>query len=131
MAGAIHRYLSEDHHRLDGLLARAVAAEPIDAPAYEAFRAGLLRHIAIEEKVLFVEARARRGGERLPVIARLHADHAALASLLVPPPTHTLLRTIREILDEHNPIEEGERGFYDTCEQLAGSDLEGARDDAI
>lgn len=124
VARAIHRYLSDDHARLDGLLARALAADPIDAPAYEAFRAGLLRHIAMEEKVLFAELRARGGSELSPMIERLHADHAALASLLVPTPTHAILRTIREILDDHNPIEETEHGLYDACDQLAGADLE-------
>lgn len=124
MVGAIHRYLSEDHARLDDLLARAVVVQRIDVPAYEAFRAGLLRHIAMEEKVLFAEAKARSGGALKPVIERLHADHAALASMLVPTPSRPVLQTIRQLLDEHNPIEEGEHGLYHACEQLAGRDLD-------
>jgi hypothetical protein len=123
MAGEIHQFLAADHARLDALLARAVAADAIDHVAYEQFRAGLLRHIAMEEKVLFAEARARRGGDPLPITKRLRADHATLASLLVPPPRHDLLRTLRSVLDEHNPLEEGDDGFYASCEQLAGSDL--------
>ena len=101
--------------RLDDLLARAITG---DAVACEQFRAGLLRHIAMEEKVLFAEARKRP--ELAAMIDQLHADHAALASLLVPSPTESLLRTIREILDEHNPIEEREGGLYEACEQLPG-----------
>lgn len=116
MAGPIHEYLAADHTRLDELLARADA----DRAAYEELRAGLLRHIAMEEKVLFADARARRGGAPLPIVARLHADHAALASLLVPSPTPDLLRSIREILADHNPLEEREHGLYEACEQLAG-----------
>jgi hypothetical protein len=122
--GPIHDVLSRDHVRLGGLLAQSVAsAATIDLAAYVEFRAGLLRHIAIEEKVLFVDARARRGGERLPVTRQLHADHAALASLLVPSPTHALLTTIRDILVEHDPLEEGPGGLYDLCEQLAASEI--------
>lgn len=66
----------------------------------------------------------RTGGALKRVIERLHADHAALASLLVPTPTRPLLRTIRQLLEEHNPIEEGEHGLYHACEQIAGSDLD-------
>jgi hypothetical protein len=119
MAARIHEFLADDHARLDALLARAI----VDHTAYEQFRAGLLRHIAMEEKVLFAEARARRGGEPLPVTRGLHSDHAALASLLVPPPNPALLRAIREILDEHNPLEEGDDGLYAACEMLVGDDI--------
>ncbi|MEP6864346.1 MAG: hemerythrin domain-containing protein [Deltaproteobacteria bacterium] len=119
MAGPIHEYLSADHTRLDQLLARAEA----ERASYEELRAGLLRHIAMEEKVLFSDARARRGGSPLPIVARLHADHAALASLLVPSPTPDLLRSVRDILAEHNPLEEREHGLYEDCEQLAGADV--------
>lgn len=124
MPGPIHSFLSQDHARLDALLIRATShPEVVDAASYADFRAGLLRHIAIEEKVLFAAARAHP--DRVPkrVIDQLHADHAALASLLVPPPTHDLLATVRGILGEHNSLEEGPGGIYDLCEQLAGDDV--------
>lgn len=123
MRGPIHQFLADDHARLGALLARALAPSVVDRAAYDAFRAGLLRHIAMEEKVLFVDARARRGGEPLPVTRQLHADHAALASLLVPSPTHALLATVRDLLAEHDPLEEGPGGLYEQCEQLAGAEL--------
>lgn len=126
VAGAIHRYLSDDHARLDDLLARAIGG---DAPAYEQFRAGLLRHIAMEEKVLF--AHSRKQTELAAMIAELHADHAALASLLVPPPTPAILRSIREILDEHNSIEERDSGLYAACDQLPDADAVVARMAAV
>lgn len=119
MAGAIHALLTADHDRLDALLGR-LGSEPLELAAYSELRAGLLRHIAMEEKVLFADARARRGGKPLPIVERLHADHAALASLLVPTPTLELLRSIRTILGEHNPLEEREHGLYEACEELAG-----------
>ncbi len=122
--GAIHQDLSRDHARLRALLVKAMADPArVDLAAYKAFRAGLLRHIAMEEKVLFADARTRRGGERLPITRQLHADHAAIASLLVPSPTHALLGTIRSILAEHDPLEEDRDGLYDLCEQLAGHEI--------
>lgn len=97
----------------------------VDMGAYLEFRAGLLRHIAMEEKVLFAETRARRGGEPLPVTRQLHADHAAIATLLVPTPTHALLATLCEVLEEHNPLEEDADGLYDVCDRLLGDDVAG------
>ncbi len=124
MAGVLHRLLADDHARLDVLLQRA-AADPsaVDADAYTAFRAGLLRHIAMEEKVLMPAARRLRGGERLPIAARLREDHAALASLLVPTPTPEILGLVREILTEHNELEECAGGLYEVCEALAADEL--------
>jgi hypothetical protein len=120
----IHQYLAQDHVRLRTLLAQATSdPSRIDLAAYNQFRAGLLRHIAMEEKVLFRDARDRRNGEPLPVTKQLHADHAAIASLLVPPPTHALLVTLRDILVEHDPLEEGPDGLYAECERLAGPDI--------
>jgi hypothetical protein len=122
----LHELLQHDHARLDVLLRRIMASpHAIDIDAYESFRAGLLRHIAMEEKVLLPEARRLRDGEPLQVGAQLRADHAALASLLVPTPTHELIGTIQRVLAEHNALEEGPGGLYDVCERLAGAEVDG------
>jgi hypothetical protein len=92
--------------------------------AYQLFRAGLLRHIAMEEKILLRDAMRRRGGDPLPVARRLRADHAALAALLCPTPTHEIIAIIRQVLAEHNPLEEDPDGLYETCEKLAGAEVE-------
>ena len=64
MPGPLSRLLAEDHARLDGLLQRAVAdAEEINHATYAAFRAGLLRHISLEEKVLLPAAQQWHGGK--------------------------------------------------------------------
>lgn len=119
---ALHEFLSADHDRLDALLAAALREDgTVDYPSYAGFRAGLLRHIAIEEKVLFPELRRLQGDSE--VIRQLHRDHAALSVLLVPPPTRAEIEAIREILVEHNPIEEREGGLYDVIEQLEGGAL--------
>jgi hypothetical protein len=96
--GPIHRFFSADHSRLDELLARAVMGEgPIDLAPFGQFRSGLLRHIAMEEKVLFTAARAARGGDPLPMAARLRVDHGTLVALLVPPPTRDRVAEIRSV----------------------------------
>ena len=121
--GPIERYLGDDHARLDALLAAATArADAFDVDAFERFRAGLLRHIGIEEKILLPEARARRGGEPLPLAARLRVEHAAIASLLVPTPDHALAVELRALLDVHNAREEGDGGLYALVDALAGDD---------
>jgi hypothetical protein len=121
--GPLYEFLQQDHARLDELLRRADAAPSIDLAAYEPFRAGLLRHIAMEEKVLLPEARRLRGGEPLPIAKQLRADHAVLAALLVPTPTHEIIATIRNVLSEHNPLEEDPGGLYDVCEELAAAEI--------
>lgn len=123
MTGAITKLLEADHARLDALLARS-AAPAIDMAAYEQFRAGLLRHIAIEEKVLFRDLRARGGAGVERLLDQLHADHGALAALMIPTPTHELIATIRALLVEHNPLEEGPDGLYAICDRYAGEDTE-------
>lgn len=125
MPGKIYRYLADDHERLDGLLDRAMAdPENIDREAYAAFRSGLLKHIGMEEKILLPAARRARGGEPLPVAARLRLDHGALTALLVPSPTVAVVAAIRAILTAHNPIEEDPGGMYEQCEKLAGDETD-------
>jgi hypothetical protein len=122
--GALYELLQQDHARLDELLRRADSGAAIDADSFAAFRGGLLRHIAIEEKVVLPEARRLRGGEPLAIARQLRADHAALAALLVPSPTRDIIATVRKVLSEHNPLEEGPGGVYDACEGLAGAELD-------
>lgn len=124
--GPIARHLAADHRRLDDLLAQSVAApgEVARAP-YDAFREGLLRHIALEEKILFRAAREAQGGEPLAAFRRLRVDHGAIAALLVPPPTRALVQELLSILVPHDALEEGEGGgggVYDLCDRLLGSD---------
>jgi len=124
MPGKIHHHLTSDHRRLDKLLARATSGETIDSDAYHQFRAGLLKHIGMEEKILLPAAQRLRGGQPLEVAARLRLDHGALAALLVPPPTAPVLAAIGAILSLHNPLEEDPGGMYEQCEQVAGAEID-------
>ena len=122
-ARPVTRFLVEDHRRLEALLQSAVAyAGSVDQRAYDQFRAGLLRHIGMEEKILLPAAQRLRGGEPLPIASKLRLDHGAIASLLMPPPTAAIIATIRAVLKVHNTIEEGPGGLYETCDDLAGSE---------
>jgi hypothetical protein len=121
MTGPVYRYLSEDHRRLDDALSRATQrAGVIDPEPYMEFRAGLLRHIGMEEKILLPAAQAAREGKPLAAAGKLRLDHGALAALLVLTPTLTIIAAIRQILVRHNPLEEGPGGAYTECEHLDG-----------
>lgn len=106
---------------------RRADADPrrLDSGAYAKFRSGLLRHISIEEKILMPAAQRMRGGEPLPIAARIRLDHGALVALMVPPPTPSLLSTIRSILTIHNNIEEEVEGLYEAAEEAIGVDTAG------
>jgi hypothetical protein len=121
--GPIEAHLSADHARLDALLSRS-DADPagIDREAFAELRAGLLRHIGIEQKILLPDAARRQGGVPLPVARRLRADHAAIAALMVPTPTHAIVAELRRRLALHNPLEEGPGGLYERCDELAGAE---------
>ena len=95
----------------------------VDFATYAGFRAGLLRHIGIEEKILFPASQRVNGGTPLPMVARLHLEHGALALLLVPTPTAGIVAEIRSILDGHNEREEGPGGIYDFCDRLLGAEM--------
>jgi hypothetical protein len=123
--GPIHSFLAEDHTRLDALLRRATAdPDVMDAASFEEFRSGILRHIAMEEKILLPAAREANGGEPLSAARRLRVEHGAIAMLLVPTPTREIVAEIRSVLSGHNEIEEGPGGLYEQCDQLLAGDAE-------
>lgn len=100
---------------------RALAdPEKFDDEAYAEFRAGLLRHISIEEKILLPAVQRFRGGTPLPIAAKIHLDHGALVALMVPPPTKTVVSTIQTILTAHNKLEEKVEGLYELSEEAIG-----------
>jgi hypothetical protein len=125
MTRVLYQYMSDDHDRLNGLMERAVAiAGVIDMEAYSEFRKGLLRHISMEEKIVLPAIATWQGGQKAAVAERLRLDHGAIVSLLVPPPTSSIILTMRSILAVHNELEEEKGGFYELFDRLAGSETE-------
>ncbi len=121
--GPIFRFFAADHRRLDALLARA-AADPacVDVEPFDRFRAGILKHIAMEEKRLIPAVTAARGGEPFPIAAKLRVDHGAIAALLVPAPRPDIVANLQSVLAPHNSREEAPDGLYRTCDRAFGEE---------
>jgi hypothetical protein len=117
-------HLAMDHRAMDVLLELATgrdASGAINVDAFERFRARLLRHIAIEEKLLFPAARrAGAGPALLERLQRLRVEHAAITTLLVPTPDAALVDELRRALRPHDAVEEAPGGVYQECEALIG-----------
>lgn len=126
MHGKLYEYFEQDHKRIEALLNRSTEKpDTFDMRAYGEFRAGLLRHIGLEEKILFPAAQKVRGAVPFPTLPKLRLDHGALTALMVPPPSRAIVAAIRAILSAHDALEESSGGPYDVCEQLAGKDVDG------
>jgi hypothetical protein len=125
MHGKLYHYFETDHKRLEALLDRATQKPgEFEMIAYGEFRSGLLRHIGLEEKILFPAAQNAKAPEPIPGLQKLRLDHGALTALMVPPPTAAIVAAIRAILVEHDALEESPGGPYDVCERLAGKDVD-------
>ena len=123
--GPVTRFLEDDHRRLEELLNAALSSGGrIEQGQYDEFRAGLLRHIGMEEKILLPAAQRANGGTPLSIAAALRLEHGAIAALLMPTPTPELIAVLRSILKKHNKVEEGLDGLYATCDKLAGAETE-------
>jgi hypothetical protein len=107
------------------MLERATAGPGrIDLALYADFRAGLLRHVGMEEKILLPAARRARGGEPLSLAARLRRDHGAIAALLVPTPRPDIITRLLAVLEAHDALEEGPDGVYAACDELVANDVD-------
>jgi hypothetical protein len=124
MTGPLSRFFVEDHRRLDALLKRAGQGAEVDTDAYKGFRAGILRHIGMEERILIPAAQRARGGQALPVARLLRLDHGAIASLLVPTPSARLIEKLATVLGPHNEAEERADGLYAVCDELLVNETE-------
>ena len=119
--GATQGEVDHLQREIEALLNDAASLrDPINRESYERFRAGILRHIWQEEKILRPLVRRQQGEVPFVHAARLRLDHGAIAALLVPGPTMGIVNALRTILAAHNDIEKDENGFYDTCDVLAG-----------
>ncbi|MCA9627032.1 MAG: hemerythrin domain-containing protein [Myxococcales bacterium] len=113
----ITNYLIRDHHRLHDELQASVRDGEFDPVPFARFRAGLLRHIGLEEKLLFPAVK-RIAGSLPDGALQLRIEHGALTSLLVPTPDPTLVMEIASLLEEHDALEESV--VYAECETVLG-----------
>lgn len=121
----IYDFFTEDHHRIEKLLSDATSdINNIDMGLYEKFRKRLLTHIKMEEKHLFVYAQKANGGNPFPHQAQLRLEHGALTTLMVPLPSKKIIHAIKNLLRQHDEMEEKEGGTYDICEQLTKDETE-------
>lgn len=115
----LHKFFEKDHHQIDMLLNKATGQPgEIEINYYLQFRTRLLRHIKMEEKTLFPAAKKANQAVIQELIPRYRLEHSALTALMVPPPTLSLIKVIRHILEKHNMAEEEPGGLYDICEAL-------------
>jgi hypothetical protein len=119
MHGPLYKIFAEDHKKLDGLL-RIVNIRPneYDMNAYGNFRSGLLKHIKMEETILFPALEKSKSGVYTERLAKLRLDHGALTALMVPSLAPAILKAIRFILAGHNQLEEEPKGLYDLCDDF-------------
>jgi hypothetical protein len=115
----LYHFFTNDHRRIDELLDKATAdLTSVKEEYYQQFRTGLLKHIKMEEKILFPAAQKANGNVPLPLAAKLRLDHGALTSLMVVPPKPEVIKVLRYVLDKHDLLEEEPGGMYDVCERL-------------
>jgi hypothetical protein len=115
----LYQFFTNDHHRIGGLLDKAtVKPGEVNLEYYHRFRTGLLRHIKMEEKILFPAAREANEEVTLKLLPRYRSEHGALTALMVPPPDASLITVIRHVLEKHDMAEEEPGGLYDICGAL-------------
>ena len=114
----ITEYLLADHREIEAGLSRARAGA-FDLDAFTAMRRRLLRHIAVEEKILFPAVRAADPAALFDA-RELKLEHAAIGSLLVPVPDLALAGEIAGLLARHDEREESAGGVYARCEAAIG-----------
>lgn len=126
MSKPLHQFFENDHLQIDIFLNKALEqSNEIEMNYYHQFRARLLRHIKMEEKVLFPAAKKINPEVIKEVLPQYRLEHGAITALMVPPPTLSLIKVIRYILEKHNKSEEEPGGLYDICEELTHGQTQG------
>ncbi|MCB2204803.1 hemerythrin domain-containing protein [bacterium] len=111
-------YLTDDHKRLNALLAAATPNGTVDREAYEVFRLYQYRHAVIEEEFVIPLIKEKAEGGFF-AIRQIQYEHSAIAALLVLEPTGEVLAVLRALLDKHKLLEETNRTMYDVLDQCS------------
>lgn len=117
--GALSDYFLADHKRLAALLDRAADGE-VNEKVYGELRAGLFAHIAMEERCVLPAIVEAKGGRPLLTARRVRAEHRAIRALLVLPSTRGTIGLLRRVLIQHETLEDGPGGLYESCEAFLG-----------
>ena len=113
----LYQFFENDHRQIDVFLNKSLEQpNQIEMDSYHQFRTRLLRHIKMEEKILFPAAKKINPEVIKEVISQYRLEHGAITALMVPPPTVSLIKVIKYILEKHNLAEEEPGGLYDICE---------------
>jgi hypothetical protein len=122
MASPVIRLLIAEHADSQAKLAACHRGNgEVDLKRFDEFRHVLLRHIAIEEKVL-MPALAKALGKPPLFQNGLRKDHAGIAALCVPTPTREWLEDLRDLLEHHQRVEEAPGSFYALLDEHVGGD---------
>src|SRR6185437_194678 len=115
----LYQFFTIDHRSIDELLDKAtVDPGNVQLDYYHQFRTGLLKHIKMEEKILFPAAQKANANIPLPLAGKLRLDHGALTSLMAVPPSPGVIKVLRYVLDQNDLLEEEPGGMYEICEKL-------------
>ncbi|MEW5741657.1 MAG: hemerythrin domain-containing protein [Myxococcota bacterium] len=121
MPSPVTRLLAVEHAESQAKLDACVRSGEVDLKRFDEFRHNLLRHIAIEERVLMPALTKALG--KAPLFQNgLRKDHAGIAALCVPTPTREWLEDLKELLAHHQRVEEAPGGFYALLDQHVGGD---------
>ncbi|HNM31527.1 MAG TPA: hemerythrin domain-containing protein, partial [Chitinophagales bacterium] len=72
MNNVLYQFFTNDHRRLEKIFDVATEIESdIKEELYHQFRVGILKHIKMEEKILFPAAQKANGGVPIPLAAKL------------------------------------------------------------
>ncbi len=132
MIKILHKFFTDDHQRIEDLLNKScIQAGSFEPNYYQQFRGALLRHIKMEEKILFPAAKQADEVLMNQLIPRYRLEHGALTSLMVLPPSDEVVLVIRHVLDKHDLAEEEPGGLYDICEGLTLSQTQAILDQLL
>ncbi len=115
----LYDFFTQDHRRLEAILENAIVdINNINLALYHEFRVGLLTHIKMEEKILFVAAQRANNGVPLPMAAQLRLEHGCITSFMVLTPNVSIIKILKHVLAIHDEVEEKNGGMYEACEAL-------------
>lgn len=119
MHSPIYNFFTNDHRRLESILESAIIdINQIDLVLYHEFRVGILTHIKMEEKILFIAAQKANKDVPIHYAPQLRLEHGAITSLMVVPPTQKVIKVLKHVLAIHDEMEERNDGMYELCETL-------------